>query len=104
MASVIKEAIMDQMRGVGPSSETLLKISESLSLKSNQKILIEAVALEKLKENAEQAEKAEEAEYIDQMVALVTRMHERLIMIKQSISCSPVPIPADFCCPLSLEL
>lgn len=104
MSSVIKEAIMDQMRGVEPSSETLLKISESLSLKSNQKILIEAVALEKLKENAEQAEKADEAEYIDQMVALVTRMHERLIMIKQSISCSPVPIPADFCCPLSLEL
>ncbi|KAM4117828.1 hypothetical protein ACJW30_02G155600 [Castanea mollissima] len=104
MSSVIKEALRDQMRGVGPSSETLLKISESLSLKSNQKILIEAVALEKLKENAEQAEKAEDAEYIDQMIALVTHMHERLIMIKQSISCSPVPIPPDFCCPLSLEL
>ncbi|KAK4776013.1 hypothetical protein SAY87_023974 [Trapa incisa] len=31
-------------------------------------------------------------------------MHERLIMIKQSQSQIPVPIPAHFCCPLSLEL
>lgn len=104
MSPVIKEAIRDQVKGVGPISEILVKISESLSLKSNQKILIEAVALEKLKENAEQAEKTGEAEYIDQMIALVTQMHERLIMIKQSKSRSSVPIPADFCCPLSLEL
>ncbi|KAK8328318.1 hypothetical protein V6Z12_A11G244200 [Gossypium hirsutum] len=31
-------------------------------------------------------------------------MHERLVLIKHSQTCSPVPIPADFCCPLSLEL
>jgi hypothetical protein len=31
-------------------------------------------------------------------------MHDRLIMTRQSQSCSPVQIPADFCCPLSLEL
>ena len=31
-------------------------------------------------------------------------MHERLVMLKQAQSISPVPIPADFCCPLSLEL
>lgn len=92
------------MEGVGPSSEILLKIAESLSLRSNQEILIEAVALEKLKENAEQAEKMGEAEYIDQLISLVTRMHDRLIMIKQAQSCSPVQIPPDFCCPLSLEL
>lgn len=101
---MIKEAIRDQVEGVGPSSEVLVKIAESLSLKSNQEILIEAVALEKLKENAEQAEKTGEAEYIDQMIGLVTQMHYRLIMVKQSQSCSPVQIPADFCCPLSLEL
>lgn len=73
-------------------------------MRSNQAILIEAVALEKLKESAEQAENTGEAEDIDQMIALVTRMHERLIMIKQSQSTSPVSIPPDFCCPLSLEL
>lgn len=103
-SSLIKEAIRDQVDGVAPSSEILVKVAESLSLRSNQEILIEAVALEKLKENAEQAEKAGEAEFMDQMISHVTRMHDRLVMIKQSQICSPVPIPSDFCCPLSLEL
>ncbi|TYI02092.1 hypothetical protein ES332_A11G247100v1 [Gossypium tomentosum] len=103
-SSVIREAIRDQVDSVGPSSEILAKIAENLSLRSNQEILIEAVALEKLKENAEQAEKTAEAEFVDQIIGLVTRMHERLVLIKHSQTCSPVPIPADFCCPLSLEL
>ncbi|XP_024019770.1 U-box domain-containing protein 4 [Morus notabilis] len=104
MSNVLKEAIKYQVEGGGPSSEILVKIAENLSLRSNQDILIEAVALGKVKENAEQSEKTDEAEFMDQMIALVTRMHERLIMIKQSQNCSPVPIPPDFCCPLSLEL
>ncbi|KAL1370230.1 hypothetical protein AAHE18_01G044800 [Arachis hypogaea] len=104
VSAVIKEAITEQREGLGPSSEVLAKIADSLGLKSNQEVLIEAVALEKLKENAEQTEKTAEAEYIDQMIAVVTRMHERLSMLKQAESSSPVPVPADFCCPLSLEL
>lgn len=103
-STIIKEAIRNQEEGAGARSESLVKIADCLNLKSNEEILIEAVALEKLKENAEQAEKTGEAEYIDQVIALVTHMHDRLIMLKQSQSCSPVPIPADFCCPLSLEL
>ncbi|KAK7305507.1 hypothetical protein VNO77_43413 [Canavalia gladiata] len=103
-SSVIKEAITEQLENVGPNSEVLAKIADSLGLRSNQEVLIEAVALERLKENAEQTEKTAEAEYIDQMIAVVTRMHERLVMLKQAQSSSPVPIPADFCCPLSLEL
>ena len=31
-------------------------------------------------------------------------MHDRLVMLKQAQSINPVLIPADFCCPLSLEL
>ncbi|KHG13263.1 U-box domain-containing 4 -like protein [Gossypium arboreum] len=81
-----------------------MKIFESLSLNSNQEILIEAVALEKLKENAEQAEKTAEVVFIDQLIALVSHMRHHLVLIKQSQACSPVLIPADFCCPLSLEL
>ncbi|KAA0045785.1 U-box domain-containing protein 4 [Cucumis melo var. makuwa] len=104
ISSVIKDAIRNQVDGIAPSSDVLVKLADSLSLRSNQAILIEAVALEKLKESAEQAENTGEAEDIDQMIALVTRMHERLIMIKQSQSTSPVSIPPDFCCPLSLEL
>ncbi|XVF49835.1 hypothetical protein PTKIN_Ptkin04bG0048100 [Pterospermum kingtungense] len=105
-SSVFKEAMMDPENRVGPSSEILVKIAESLCLRSNQEILLEAVALEKLKENAEQAEKTAEAEleFIDQMIALVTCMHDHLALVKQSQTYSPVPIPDFFCCPLSLEL
>ncbi|KAL4366767.1 hypothetical protein GQ457_05G007450 [Hibiscus cannabinus] len=103
-SSVISEAIRDQVDSVGPSSDIIVKIAENLSLRSNQEILIEAVALEKLKETAEQAEKIAEAKFIDQIIALVTRMHDRLVLMRQSETSSPVPIPADFCCPLSLEL
>ncbi|XP_022858899.1 U-box domain-containing protein 4-like [Olea europaea var. sylvestris] len=102
--ATITIAIKDHVEGPGASSETLAKVADSLSLKSNQELLIEAVALEKLKENAEQAEKSGEVEYIDEMIALVTHMHELLVIQKQSDSCNPVPIPSDFCCPLSLEL
>lgn len=103
-SAIITEAIKDHVEASGASSDSLGKIADCLCLKSNQELLIEAVALEKLKENAEQAEKNGEAEYIDQMIALVTHMHDCLVLMKQSQSCSPVPIPADFCCPLSLEL
>ena len=103
-STILQEAIRDQVQGAGSSSESLMKLADSLSLRSNQELLIEAVALEKLKENAEQAEKPEEVEYIDQMITLATHMHDRLIIMKQSQSCNPIPIPTDFCCPLSLEL
>ncbi|KAI3453856.1 hypothetical protein Pfo_010519 [Paulownia fortunei] len=103
-SSIIMKAIKDHVDGSGAGSESLVKVANSLSLKSNQELLIEAVALEKLKENAEQAEKTAEVEYIDQMISLVTHMHDLLVMMKQSQTCNPVSIPADFCCPLSLEL
>ncbi|XP_073131726.1 U-box domain-containing protein 4-like isoform X1 [Henckelia pumila] len=101
---IIEKAMKDHMESSGASSESLEKMTNSLSLRSNQELLIEGVALEKLKENAEQAEKNGEAEYIEQMIALVTHMHDLHVKLKQSQTCNPVPIPADFCCPLSLEL
>ncbi|KAF8413500.1 hypothetical protein HHK36_001490 [Tetracentron sinense] len=99
---VIKEAIRDQVESAVSSSESLVKIADSLSLTSNQELLMEAVALETVK--AEQVEKDGEAEYVDHMIALVTHMHDCLIKIKQSQIITTVPIPTDFCCPLSLEL
>ncbi|XP_057521662.1 uncharacterized protein LOC130801793 isoform X2 [Amaranthus tricolor] len=58
---IIDDAMKDQAGDQGPDPERLVKISDRLGLKSNQEILIEAVALQKLKENAEQAEKSVEA-------------------------------------------
>lgn len=103
-SAIISKAIRDQTEGSGPNADSRSKIADFLSLKSNQELLIEAVALEKLKENAEQAEKIGDLECIEEMIALVTHMIDCLIEAKQSQSCNPVPIPPDFCCPLSLEL
>ncbi|CAI9755311.1 unnamed protein product [Fraxinus pennsylvanica] len=103
-SSIIMKAIKDHMDGAGASSESLAVLADILSLKSNQEVLIEAVALEKLKETAEHAGKRGEIEHIDHMIALITQMHEHLVMVKLSQTCNPVPIPAYFICPLSLEL
>ncbi|MBA0608348.1 hypothetical protein Godav_020579 [Gossypium davidsonii] len=88
-SSVIKEAVWDRVGSVGPSSEILVRIAESLSLNSNMEILIEAVALEKLKENAEQAEITTEVECIDKLIALVTHMYRRLKWIDLGITVCP---------------
>ncbi|KAK6772711.1 hypothetical protein RDI58_027949 [Solanum bulbocastanum] len=104
MSMTITKSIKAQMEGLGANSDSFAKLADCLRLKSNQELLIELVALEKLKENAEQAEKTEEVEYIEQIIALVSHMHDCFITMKQSQICTPVPIPPDFCCPLSLEL
>ncbi|KAL2545544.1 U-box domain-containing protein 4 [Forsythia ovata] len=103
-SSLIMKAIKDHVDGSGASSESLSVLADSLSLKSIQEVLIDAVALEKLKETAEHAGKRGEVELIDHMIALVTHMHDHLVMVKLSQTCSPVPIPAYFFCPLSLEI
>ncbi|XP_068654550.1 U-box domain-containing protein 4-like [Aristolochia californica] len=104
MSDVIKEAIRDQVDNAIHNSECLAKFSQTLSLNSNQELLLEAVALERVKANADQDDNMEDRDYIDQMIALVTHMHECLMKVKQSETVYGVPIPADFCCPLSLEL
>lgn len=103
-SSIIMGAIKDHVEGSGASAESLADVADCLGLKSNEELLIEVVALEKLKENAEQADKSSEVDYIDQMISLVSHMHDLLVMMKQSETCNPVAIPPDFCCPLSLEL
>lgn len=103
-SDIIMKAVREHLEGSGASPDSLAKIADCLSLKSNQDLLIEAVALDKLKESAEQDEKSGDIDYIDDILSLVTHMHEQLVLLKQSKSCSPVTIPADFCCPLSLEL
>ncbi|KAK1433121.1 hypothetical protein QVD17_10027 [Tagetes erecta] len=103
-SAILSKAIKDQAEGSEHSADNMSKIADFLDLRSNQELLIEAVALEKLKENAEQAEKMGDLECIEEMIALVTHMNDRLIEAKQSQNSNPVPIPPDFCCPLSLEL
>lgn len=89
------EAIRDQLEKSEASMSSLEKIADCLSLKSNKELLIEVVALDKLKENAEQGEEMRDVDYIDDLIFLATHMHGRFVIQKQSQSCSPVTIPVD---------
>ncbi|URD75494.1 U-box domain-containing protein [Musa troglodytarum] len=100
----IEKAIRDQTEKDMPRPEHLDMISNSLSLSSNQELLAEVVALEKLKVEVGCIENQAEMETIDHTIALITYMHDCLVKVKQLHSINGVPIPADFCCPLSLEL
>ncbi|XP_058104152.1 U-box domain-containing protein 4-like isoform X1 [Magnolia sinica] len=101
---VIKEAMKDLQQNTTPRSEILMKIADSLSLTTNQELLLEAVALEKSKAKADHNKTNGEKESIDHMISLVTHMHDGLMKIKQSQTINGMPIPTDFRCPLSLEL
>ncbi|KAJ6813020.1 U-box domain-containing protein 4-like [Iris pallida] len=104
LSNVIKEVTRDPMEKTVPRSAQLEKISKPLSLSSNQELLMEAVALEKLKAKVGRSENHAELEVINQMIELVAYMHDCHVRVKQLHSINGVPIPADFCCPLSLEL
>ncbi|KAL1819265.1 hypothetical protein ACET3Z_014134 [Daucus carota] len=102
-SALIRIAMRNMGDTSGPDLECLVKITGSLSL-SNQELLIEAVALENLKGNVEQSDSKGEANYLDQLLALVTYMHEQFVLLKLSESYNTVHIPASVCCPLSLEI
>ncbi|XP_068655226.1 U-box domain-containing protein 4-like [Aristolochia californica] len=105
ISTVIKEVIMNNVENaIYHSDKSLTKISESLSLNSNQELLLEAAALEGIKTKADHDDKKEDSYYIDHMIALVSHMHECLVKEKLSETVNGVQIPADFCCPLSLKL
>ncbi|CAL4996235.1 unnamed protein product [Urochloa decumbens] len=104
MFDLVKEVAMQLAETSAASSENLLKLSSSLSLSTNMELYMEAVSLENLRTRALRSENREELDLAEQMIPLVNHMHDRLLREKQQLSINGVPIPADFCCPLSLEL
>ncbi|KAG9439572.1 hypothetical protein H6P81_019737 [Aristolochia fimbriata] len=104
ISSVIKEAIKDKVENAIFNSKCLTRISESLCLNSNLELLAEALALEGVKKKVDDDDNKEDSLYINHMIALVSYMHGCLVKEKQSQTVNGVQIPADFCCPLSLEL
>ncbi|CAA6671166.1 unnamed protein product [Spirodela intermedia] len=104
VSDFIKEAMNDHIENINIDSEHVVRISSSLSLSSNQELLMEAVALEKLKTKLSQVENPDDLEYIDPMISLINRMHDCYVRANQLPSINGIQIPADFCCPLSLEL
>eukprot|EP00268_Persea_americana_P045573 TRINITY_DN4650_c0_g1_i1.p1 TRINITY_DN4650_c0_g1~~TRINITY_DN4650_c0_g1_i1.p1 ORF type:complete len:846 (+),score=185.66 TRINITY_DN4650_c0_g1_i1:377-2914(+) len=104
ISDIIKDAMRDLQEKTAPSPQSLVKIEDSLNLTSNQELLLEAVALEKVKTEADHDKNIGESDYIGCMIALVTHMHDCLMEVEQCQTINGVNIPADFCCPLSLKL
>jgi hypothetical protein len=98
--AVIEEASRDLVGKLTPKSETLAYIQISLSLSTNHELLMEAVALAKIKNSKNSAE----LDGINAFSELVNHMLDKHVEAKKVHSINGVPIPADFCCPLSLEL
>ncbi|OEL30125.1 U-box domain-containing protein 4 [Dichanthelium oligosanthes] len=103
MTAVIGEASRDLAGKVMPKSETLTNIQVLLSLSTNQELLMEAVALSKIKMRVSSEDSAD-LDGINDLSKLVNYMLDKHVEEKQMHSINGVPIPADFCCPLSLEL
>ncbi|KAG8086631.1 hypothetical protein GUJ93_ZPchr0010g10732 [Zizania palustris] len=103
MFDLVKEA-MDLAETDTVRPENLPRLSSSLSLSTNLELYMEAVSLENLKARAIRGENRQELDLAVKMIPLVTYMHDRLQKETQLLSINGVPIPADFCCPLSLEL
>ncbi|XP_066330587.1 U-box domain-containing protein 4-like [Miscanthus floridulus] len=104
MFDLVKEVAMELAETNAVGSENLLKLSSLLSLSTNMELYMESVSLENLRTRALRSENREELELAEQMIPLVNYMHDHLLREKQQLSINGVPIPADFCCPLSLEL
>ncbi|KAF0917684.1 hypothetical protein E2562_021191 [Oryza meyeriana var. granulata] len=103
ISDVIREASRALAGEVMPKSEELGKIQTTLSLSTNQELLMEFVALVKVKTKGNH-EGNKELDDINDIVELVNHMLDIHVEEKQTRSINGVPIPADFCCPLSLEL
>lgn len=93
----IKEASKQVESKIAPNPEVLAATSTSLNLSTNLELFMEAVALEKLKSKSD-------FDQIAPVISLIEQMHETLIKSTQPHSLRGIPIPADFCCPLSLNL
>jgi len=103
LTAVIAEASRDLVGKVMPKSETLTNIQVSLSLSTNQELLMVAVSLSKIKMRVSSDDRPE-LDGINDLFKLVNYMHDKHVEEKQMHSINGIPIPADFCCPLSLEL
>lgn len=100
------DVVLKELRdGMKISHEKLADLASKFHLRLNQEILREASLLEKEKENIRAEKDKHEEEFINQIIVLVTSMADDLAEQKQSqVEFGSMRIPADFLCPLSLEL
>eukprot|EP00250_Pteridium_aquilinum_P005450 c15539_g1_i1 orf=428-2914(-) len=100
-----KAVLRDLKEGVKLSHEKLEDLATRFCLTLNQDVLREAALLEKEREIVRAEKDKHEEEHINQLLVLVTKMGDDLAEQKQAqVEFGGIPVPADFRCPLSLEL
>lgn len=101
----METVLMEIKKGVKLSHNVLVNIAGELDLKSNQEILQEASVLEKKKSKAHLRKEKDEEELVNLLISLATQVADDLVEQKRlQEDAKGVSIPADFRCPLSLEL
>lgn len=97
--------LKDLKDGVKLSHEKFEDLARKYHLTLNQDVLREAALLEKEREIVRAEKDKQEEELINQLLVLVTKMGDDLAEQKQAqVGFNGRPVPADFRCPLSLEL
>lgn len=100
----IRDALRSQEENMVPCTEHLMKITQLLSLTSNQELLKESIYVEKERVNVQVNKVKGELDQIYQIVNLVSKIRDCMMKIQPTKATSGVPVPSYFCCPLSLEL
>ncbi|XP_022727640.1 U-box domain-containing protein 3-like isoform X3 [Durio zibethinus] len=98
------EALRSQRDDASPGTDVLIKVIKSLNLTSNQELLKETVAVEKERMNAQVNNAKGKLDQINQVVDLISHIHDYMLKIERFESSSGILIPPYFLCPLSLEL
>lgn len=105
LSEEVWSALAEIKKGTRLSHGMLVHLAGILNLKSNQEILREASLLEKEKHKAHLNKNKGEEESLNLLIVLVTQMGDDLAEQKQlQAQEGGIVIPADFRCPLSLEL
>jgi HEAT repeat protein len=93
----IEDALKSQRSGEIPQTETLLKIIDSLSLKTSQELLEECIALEKAREKAETRK-------LNNTIDLIDHIRDCTVKLESFRDINGISVPRYFRCPLSLQL
>ncbi|URE01224.1 Kinesin-associated protein (KAP) [Musa troglodytarum] len=104
ISELIDHALKDLKENTIPSLDDVIKIMDTLSLASNQELLMESIALEKEKAKAELKSKTEIIDHINWITVLVSHICYCMEKLEQFGFVNGVPVPLHFRCPLSLQL
>lgn len=100
----IEQALKCKIDKLSSCSDHLAEIVNSLSLKSNQELLRESIAVEKERMKLHSSKCKEEIDQTNLIVDLLALIHDYMLKTGCFGTMNGVPVPSYFRCPLSLDL